>query len=253
MSTSVSIEPFARTIPIYPGISGDSGRLTISVASGSLTIDAGQTWVLRGYFVYSTDAFSSVDRTFATVANKTYHLRWIAPGQPLAPATTYPNGRFMLRDLSDAAYNPTALAETSSNFDATFDDMLIARVVTNGANALTVTRLTNLATLAGDTAVAWSGTKAANASGQLVVQAISPPMVLNWGRSPARGGAGIMTASSPSNGGVGPHTEFFTPIDGLVPQFDRYGVNPVFRVGGYGAGATVTATIEMTINTAGRQ
>ncbi|NEW96653.1 hypothetical protein [Rhodopseudomonas sp. BR0G17] len=251
-SLSVSIDQFARTIPIYPGISTGSGKMTITAGSGSLTIDAAQSWTRRGYFIYSTDQFASADRTFATTANKTYHLRWIAPGQALAPATTYPNGRFMLRDLADATYNPTAAAETAITFDSAFDDMLIARVTTDGSNALTVLPLYNLPVLAGDTAIAYSGTKNADASGRLVVKCSSIPMTLNWARSPNRGGAAIMTQSSPANP-LQPHTEYFATVGGLVPQIDRYGVSPVFVVGGYSAGASVSATIEMTLSVQGRQ
>lgn len=252
MGTSINLTQFARTIPLYPGVRTATGRFTSTQGTGSLVLDPAVEWVHRGYFIYNTSSFLLADRTFATAANKTYHLRWYAPGLTLAPVGTYPNGRFMLRDVSDVAYNPGGFPETDAQLDGFFDDMLLARVVTNGANALTVTHLTNLPFLAADTGIAWSNVQNADGAGYLYVK---PPAgaTTNWSRSPNRGGAGVLTYSSPSNGGLQPHTEFFTTSGGLVPQFDRYGTNPVFVTRGYSAGATVTATIEMTVSLQGRQ
>src|SRR5690606_7581460 len=49
-----------------------------------------------------------------------------------------------LKYLLDGAYNPTTLAETDPVFDSTFDDMLVARIVTNASNVATITSLANL-------------------------------------------------------------------------------------------------------------
>lgn len=135
--------------PFFPEITTGSGVFTFTPSTGQIIIDAAQTWLHRSLRQYSTDSFSAPNRTFATSANKTYHLRWYPPGHANAPIGTWPNGRFMLRDLADTAvYNTGSAVETSSIFDTTFDDMLVARVVTNGSNALTVTALKNKARLA---------------------------------------------------------------------------------------------------------
>lgn len=105
--------------------------LTATPGMGQIVVDPGQTFVRRGFKPYSTDNYTLGQRTLATAASKTYHLRWDAV-----------NG-FRLRDVADLGYNPSALPETDASLDGTYDDMLIARVVTNGSNVLTVTGLVN--------------------------------------------------------------------------------------------------------------
>lgn len=130
----VTVAQARANLPLFPHIAGAS-VLTVTAGSGQVQVGGGQTFVHRGVFAISTDAYDlATQRTFPTVANKTYHLRWQWNGG--AP-------RFVLKDLADAAYNPTVAAEASSAFDTTFDDMLIARVVTNAANTATVTALSN--------------------------------------------------------------------------------------------------------------
>lgn len=126
--------------PVFPEILTTDNRLLITDNSnGTLTIDAAQEWFWRGLFKLSTDSFSLADRTFSTVANKTYHLRWNASGKGNAtPAETYPNGRFELMDMD-------GLVETDSQYDSNFDRMLIAKVVTDSGNTATITTLVNLA------------------------------------------------------------------------------------------------------------
>ena len=79
----------------------------------------------------STSDYIEGDRTFATLANKTYHLRW------------NPTDGFTLEDLADSGYNPSVLAEADTAFDSSYDDMLICRVVTNASNVATITNLVN--------------------------------------------------------------------------------------------------------------
>jgi len=133
----------------YPEIETADHRLAITDnADGTLTIDAAQTWLWRGMMRFGSDDFIAADRTVMTVSGKTYHLRWHAPGTGTAiPEATYPNGRFVLKDLTDAGYNPAALAETNAILDTRYDDMLVARVVSDGANASTITSLKNQARL----------------------------------------------------------------------------------------------------------
>ncbi|MGV2049007.1 hypothetical protein ACQZ48_02865 [Agrobacterium sp. 22-209-1] len=120
--------PQARArLPIFPEVLTSDGRIpVISPAAGQVRVPAGYDFLHRGIFTTTT-----VQADFATAANKTYHLRWT------------PAGGFTLKDLADAGYNPTAAAEGSAIFDSSFDDMIIARVVTSAANVPTITNLGN--------------------------------------------------------------------------------------------------------------
>lgn len=150
------IEPWADALqdvtgwqnaPIYPEVNETDNKFTVNnLGGGVIQIAASMNWIWRGWMNLSSDSFAdtSGNRRHTHVANKTYHLRWHAPGTGDAtPEATYPNGRFVLEDLADAGYNPSALAETSSGFDTTYDDMLIAKIVTNGSNVPTITELVN--------------------------------------------------------------------------------------------------------------
>lgn len=118
----------ARTrLPIYPEWQTADGTINItSPAPGTVRIPAAVTFLHRGIFPIVT-----AQTDFATAASKTYHLRWSLAGG------------YQLRDLVDAGYNPTAAAESNSGFDSSYDDMLIARIVTNAGNVATITNLVN--------------------------------------------------------------------------------------------------------------
>ncbi|CAM5764357.1 hypothetical protein [Bosea minatitlanensis] len=118
------------TMPIYPDVPG-VGALSFTASTGQVVVDPGQQIVLRGVLKILTDSYAAPARTFGTSASKTYHLRFDRT-----------NG-FRLIDVTNAVYNPMALAETAANFDSTFDDVLLAKVVTNAANSVTVTALAN--------------------------------------------------------------------------------------------------------------
>ena len=121
-----------------------NGRFNILTATGSVTIDTGQSWIWRSAIEYLTADFLLASRQLTTAGNKTYHLRWHAPGTGDALLIgLYPNGRFVLKDTTNPSYNATAARETSKLLDGQFDDMLIARVVTNASNVPTVTSLEN--------------------------------------------------------------------------------------------------------------
>lgn len=124
---------------------GGVGLLGITAGVGLIVIDAGQTIVWRGHEGILTDEFGASARTFNHAANKTYHLRWHAPGIGRAvPEATYPRGRFYLEDLADAgSYNPSALAHTNTAFDGTYDSVLLGKLTTNGTNVATWTPYTN--------------------------------------------------------------------------------------------------------------
>lgn len=121
----------ARTrLPHYPEIvSADHRIIVSSPAAGTVRLPGGVTFIHRGIYPVET-----VETDFVTAASKTYHLRW-----------TYAAGvgTYSLKDLTDVAYNPTALGEGDPAFDSDYDDMLIARVVTNSSNVATITNLAN--------------------------------------------------------------------------------------------------------------
>lgn len=99
---------------------------TLTNPANNVRIAAGTQWVHRGVNTY-TSALTNLP----TVASKTYHLRWD------------PTNGFALYDLSSGTYNPSAVPETDVSFDTTYDSMLVARVVTDAANAATITPLLN--------------------------------------------------------------------------------------------------------------
>lgn len=114
-------------LPIYPDVQHADGHLgTFTTGPGVLRIPGGRTFLHRGIFPITT-----VQTDLNTDLSNTYHLRW------------NPTDGFQLKDLASGTYNPGALAETNDAFDSTYDDMLVARVVTNSSNALTVTNLIN--------------------------------------------------------------------------------------------------------------
>lgn len=121
--------PQARArLPIYPEVLRADGMIPIvSPSTGQVRVPAGVDFLHRGIFTVTT-----VQTDFATAASKTYHLRWS------------PAGGFVLKDLSDVAYNPGSVPEASTVFDSSYDDMLVARVVTSVSNVATITNLANL-------------------------------------------------------------------------------------------------------------
>lgn len=137
-----------KNLPVFPEITASNNVFTFTTGTGQVVVGSGITWLWRGWQSFTSADISSGDRTFATTSLKTYHLRWHAPGTGSAtPSGTYPNGRFALKDVADTGYNPSALDESNSAFDSSFDDMLIAKVVTNSGNTPTVTALKNKARL----------------------------------------------------------------------------------------------------------
>lgn len=152
--------------PIYPEVNTTDGLFTITAPStGTVRIAAGTTWTHRGAFLYT-----SVQTDLATLANKTYHLRWDR------------TGGFALYDLSNGTYNPSALPETNAAFDSTYDSMLVARVVTSAGNVATITPLANknVLTFAVDRSVNVTGVTPNNAS----VTVNDTAVTIDWARTP---------------------------------------------------------------------
>ncbi|MEJ8308616.1 hypothetical protein [Agrobacterium larrymoorei] len=122
----------ARTrLPIFPEILTGNGKMGVtSPGVGQVRVPAGVNFLHRGIFNVTT-----VQTDLVTDASKTYHLRWS------------PTAGFALKDLANTGYNPTVAAETNIAFDSTYDDMLVARVITNSSNVVTVTDLVNKSSL----------------------------------------------------------------------------------------------------------
>lgn len=125
--------------PIHAEVETADGRLAFTTSTGQIVINEGQSFIHRGARRIETTAYDVGLRTFATAVNKTYHLRWQWNGG--AP-------QFVLKDTADTGYSGGA-AESSPTLDGTYDDVLLARIVTNASNSLTVTPLANKAVLTG--------------------------------------------------------------------------------------------------------
>lgn len=154
-------------LPIFPEILNTTGLMGVtSPAPGTIRVPASVTFQHRGIFPIVT-----VLEDFATAINKTYHLRW-------TPALAGLQG-IVLKDLSDVGYNPTSAAETDPKFDSKYDDMLIARIITNGSNIATITNLVNFDRLRAEIYDAGAMT---NPGSNDATRTINPAW--NWSRKP---------------------------------------------------------------------
>lgn len=152
--------------PIFPEVQSTDGRINLTApATGTVRVPGGVNFLHRGINLVTT-----AQTDFNTTVSRTYHLRW------------NPTDGLSLKDLTDAGYNPTAASENSAIFDSTYDDMLLARVITNGANAATFTSLANKNALFFTNRVDGSDAQiTAGGSGQRYFAATS---VINWARVP---------------------------------------------------------------------
>lgn len=151
-------------LPIFPEFLTSDGRINVvSPSTGTVKIPAGVSFMHRGISPHET-----VETDFSTVANKTYHLRW---------NTT---DGYVLKDTADVTYNPSALVETDTSFDSTYDDMLISRVITNSSNVPTITNLANKSRLVLNSlmqAQNWRNPNQNQASADF-------QLTINWARQP---------------------------------------------------------------------
>lgn len=156
----------ARTrLPIYPEVRATGGRIVVtSPSTGTVRVPAGTDFLHRGIFLVTT-----TQTDLNTDASKTYHLRW------------NPTDGFALKDLADSGYNPGTLPEGHASFDSTYDDMLVARVVTNSSNVATITNLSNLPAL--HLAEILVGTNAANVTSSNRTR-FDFSHDFNWSRTP---------------------------------------------------------------------
>lgn len=156
-------------LPVYPEVTTNNSFLTVNIISaGTLEIATSQIILHRGSVEHDTASYSVSERQLTTVGNKTYHIRWS------------PTGKFKIKDLADSGYNPSSLNDNDPIFDSSYDDMLVAKVVTDGSNTATVTKLKNKHKLVVEAMVELinTGNDGQNtAYGQLI-------LTYNWARTP---------------------------------------------------------------------
>lgn len=165
-SIFVTMAQARARLPIYPEVSGVTGHYGMtSPVAGTVRIPAGVTVLHRGIFPWT-----SAQTDFATDPSKTYHVR-----------CNLATGVFTLNDLlGGGAYNPGSLAETTASFDSTYDDMLLARIVTNAGNVATITNLANRNRLQSQYLDSGLVTSLSGQNGA----ARSSTFTYNWGRTP---------------------------------------------------------------------
>lgn len=141
------------SMPVYPEFINNTAapgtedvyKIIPTRAGNELVIPTGKVIVHRGGKIYGTSSFSAAQLKFPVANNKYYHLRWYAPGHANAPLPTWPNGRFMLRDLADGTYNPAAQPAYGRQFDTKYDDANVAEVQVGSLGETTITPLINKA------------------------------------------------------------------------------------------------------------
>lgn len=159
-------------LPIYPEMLTEDGKINVSSpATGLVRVPGGIEFLHRGINQISTE-----ETDFNTQSSKTYHLRW------------NPVDGFSLKDLSNGSYNPGAAAETSTAFDSGYDDILIARVITNSSNVASITNLVNKSVMTASGFHIGPGAFGANGTGyELALPSDIThflPIELNWARKP---------------------------------------------------------------------
>lgn len=194
--------------PIYPEVITNGGVMSIASNNGNVVVATGQQFIHRGGVLYNTTSFTLGQRTLSTVASKTYHLRWrYNGGSPV----------LALIDVTDGTYNPGALAETDPTFDTTYDDMLIAKVVTDASNNTTTTALKNLARLSGTFYFEKLTGNTQNANKTSIIAA---SVTSNWARAPImRSADAVVGATLTSGGGLDGYANLVS-----YSAVNRYGV-----------------------------
>jgi hypothetical protein len=171
-------------LPIYPDVQNADGRISVTAPStGTVRLAGGVEFLHRGIFRITT-----TQTDFPTDPSKIYHLRW------------HVTDGFVLRDLASGTYNPGTLSEANVAFDSDYDDMLIARIVTNSSNVATITALANKSRLDLSDFVDSGAAIVTTGSGSDGSQIIGS-FTLNWSRTPKihlSGHAGLTGAASPA-------------------------------------------------------
>ncbi|WP_243368855.1 hypothetical protein [Microvirga solisilvae] len=218
----------------FPHMLTPGNVFTITASVGQIIIADNQSWAWRGVKLFNTSQVALSDRTFPLLPNKTYHLWAYPPGfGDATPSANYPYGRYACKDVQNVVYNPTALPEENEAFDGTRDAMLIARIVTNGANVPSITYLPNRAVLYASVDLATVPVSIGNNAYQA-----SYSVTLNWPRKPQmKSGYGYVYTTSPltavvSGGANRVTSETLTRYGFATSVFTDWDSTP----GGFGAG-----------------
>ena len=189
-------------LPIFPEVQNDNGHFgVITPAAGQVRVPAGVSFLHRGISPYAT-----VQTDLATDASKTYHLRWNK------------TDGFTLKDLASSGYNPGTLAESDASFDSTYDDMLVARVVTNSSNVPTITNLVNRSRLRHLSTSTGTASKVTSSEANDTIR-YDAVFTLNWGRTPHP----VMTGYTQLSAGVVQIEGFANKM--TVTSMNRYSVS----------------------------
>jgi hypothetical protein len=130
-SSYLTLLQASARLPIFPEVQNANAHFGVtSPATGQVRVPGGVNFLHRGISPYNT-----TQTDIATDASKIYHLRWNK------------TDGFTLKDLASGGYNPGTVSENDPRFDSTYDDILVARVITNSSNVPTVTNLVNKSTL----------------------------------------------------------------------------------------------------------
>lgn len=224
----------AATSLLFPHVNRLDGLFDFATAAYSVTLQPTVTFTHRGLTIYSLqdylDEHGAGALTFALAASKTYHIRWYRPGSTEAPAGTWPHGRWMARDVADAAYNPSGYAEAHNNLDGTHDRLLAARAVVDAAGNVTLTRLMNRGMFDLNTVLSVpvsGGPDSYTGTGNLAINLATTPYLYAVPEDvrATYGTAGVE------------ELRVFTPtvnrynISIYINNFSRLSANPIFRVG----------------------
>lgn len=165
----VQFGQLASTMPVYPEVVSTSGAVNvISPTSNQLQVPSGVVIRHRGLKDYTTDEVNLTELDHSSI----YHIRWSPTGGV--------HGTVVAKNLADTEYNPDSDPETHSKFDSTFDDVLLARAVSNSSGAFTITNLVNRANLEAHESVVgqnWETPKTNTARADL-------SYTYNWARTP---------------------------------------------------------------------
>ena len=193
-------------MPIFPEVQTDGGVIGItSPSAGAIQVPAGSQILHRGIGLYTTS-----QQNIATLASKTYHLRWNK------------DDGFALKDLSDTfGYNQAALAEDHVNFDSGYDDMLVARIVTNSSNVASIVHLVNKSILTVNEILSQT---AYNSDG-LGSAWFEFYKSINWARTPATysftpAKANMSDGASDNDFNIRPAGAGLAELNASGPQFD---------------------------------
>lgn len=204
-------------LPIFPEFQTSDFKINVaSPATGTVRIPSGVTFLHRGIYLVET-----TQEDFATSASKTYHVRW------------NPVDGYSLNDLADAGYNPSGYAEINTSFDSTYDDMLIARVVTNSSNIATITNLANAAVLTRQQTLAGTNGRSLNLNPSF----FDIDDTYNWARTPSNY---VLSPAKVVNNTDRVDSDFMImpTYVGAPPQLDL-GTAPQYSVNRYKMGQTI--------------